>query len=45
MWSFTFNAILGFILAVTLVFTLGNVDEILASPTGMSPNVLASLLF
>lgn len=34
LWSFTFNALLGFIMAVTLVFTLGNVDEVLASLTG-----------
>lgn len=34
-WSFTFNAILGFIMAVTLCFTLGNVEEILETATGM----------
>lgn len=34
MWSFTFNAVLGFIMAVTLTFTLGNVEEILETATG-----------
>lgn len=32
--SFGFNAALGFVMAVTLCFTLGNVDDILASKTG-----------
>ncbi|KAK5168302.1 uncharacterized protein LTR77_006871 [Saxophila tyrrhenica] len=34
LWSFTFNAVLGFIMAVTLVYTLGNVNEVLGSLTG-----------
>ena len=34
LWSFGFNAVLGFIMAVTIVFTLGDVEEILASATG-----------
>ncbi|KAK3679102.1 hypothetical protein LTR37_021443 [Vermiconidia calcicola] len=34
LWSFTFNALLGFIIAITLVFTLGKVEEVLASLTG-----------
>lgn len=32
--SFGFNAFLGFLMAVTLSFTVGNVEEILSSPTG-----------
>jgi len=35
LWSFTFNALLGFVMAVTLTFTLGNVETILESLTGM----------
>ncbi|KAK4964239.1 hypothetical protein LTR28_003917 [Elasticomyces elasticus] len=34
MWSFGFNATLGFLMAVTLCFTLGNVTDISASATG-----------
>lgn len=34
MWSYGGNAILGLIMAVTLIFTLGNIDNILATPTG-----------
>jgi amino acid transporter len=32
--AFGFNAILGFVMAVTLSFTLGDVESILSSPTG-----------
>ena len=31
--SFCFNGVLGFIMAVTICFTVGNVEEVLASPT------------
>jgi len=34
LWSVAFNSALGFLMAVTLCFTLGNVTEILATPTG-----------
>ena len=34
LWSVAFNAALGFIMAITLCFTLGNVDDILATKTG-----------
>jgi len=34
LWSVGFNAVLGFLMAVTLCFTIGNVTEVLASPTG-----------
>ncbi|KAK3066438.1 hypothetical protein LTR53_017215, partial [Teratosphaeriaceae sp. CCFEE 6253] len=34
MWSTYVNAFLGFIMVITLIFTLGDLDEILASPTG-----------
>jgi len=34
LWAVGFNATLGFLMAVTLCFTLGDVDEILATPTG-----------
>lgn len=34
MSAFVFNAILGFVMAITLSFTLGDVESILASPTG-----------
>ncbi|PPJ50565.1 hypothetical protein CBER1_06298 [Cercospora berteroae] len=34
LWSFGFNSVLGFIMAVTMCFTLGDVDSILASKTG-----------
>ncbi|KAH8810578.1 amino acid/polyamine transporter I [Xylogone sp. PMI_703] len=33
MWSVILNAILGFLMAVTLIFTLGDIDSILATPT------------
>jgi choline transport protein len=33
MWSFAVNATLGFIMAVTLVFTIGDVDSLFASVT------------
>ena len=32
--AFGFNAILGFVMAITLSFTLGDVESILSSPTG-----------
>jgi len=34
MWAFGFNAILGFLMCVTLCFTLGNVTDILSTTTG-----------
>ncbi|PIB01044.1 Choline transport protein [Cercospora beticola] len=34
LWSFGFNSVLGFLMAVTMCFTLGDVDSILASKTG-----------
>lgn len=34
MWSVVPNATLGFIMAVTLIFTLGDIDNILATATG-----------
>jgi len=34
LWAVGFNATLGFLMAVTLCFTLGDVDEILTSDTG-----------
>jgi choline transport protein len=34
MWSVVPNAALGFLLAVTLIFTLGDINSILATPTG-----------
>jgi len=34
LWAVAFNATLGFIMAITLSFTLGDVDSILASATG-----------
>ena len=34
MSAFCFNALLGFVMAITLSFTLGDVESILASPTG-----------
>ncbi|KAI5364589.1 Putative amino acid/polyamine transporter I [Septoria linicola] len=34
LWSFGFNSVLGFLMAVTMCFTLGDVDSILNSPTG-----------
>lgn len=33
MWSVALNAALGFIMAVTLIFTLGDIQNILATPT------------
>ena len=33
MWSIVVNGILAFIMAVTLIFTLGDIDSILNSPT------------
>lgn len=33
LWSVGFNAALGFLMAVTLCFTLGNVDDIRQTPT------------
>jgi choline transport protein len=33
MWSVIPNAILGFLMGVTLIFTLGDIDSILATPT------------
>lgn len=32
--SFGFNAFMGFLMAITLSFTVGNVEEILSTPTG-----------
>lgn len=34
MWSIGLNAVMGFIMAVTLIFTLGDVESILSTPTG-----------
>lgn len=34
LWAVGFNATLGFVMAITLCFCLGDVDAILASPTG-----------
>ncbi|KAM3421995.1 hypothetical protein BST61_g2372 [Cercospora zeina] len=34
LWSFGFNSVLGFLMAVTMCFALGDVDSILASDTG-----------
>ncbi|KAK6436559.1 hypothetical protein LTR95_007251 [Oleoguttula sp. CCFEE 5521] len=34
MWSTYINGFLGFIMAITMIFTLGDLDEILATPTG-----------
>ncbi|OQN95295.1 hypothetical protein B0A48_18526 [Cryoendolithus antarcticus] len=34
LWAVAFNATLGFLMAVTLCFTLGNVDDIFATETG-----------
>ncbi|KAK5717330.1 hypothetical protein LTR15_009223 [Elasticomyces elasticus] len=34
MWSTYLNACLGFIMVVTLIFTLGDLDDLVASPTG-----------
>jgi choline transport protein len=33
MWSVIPNAVLGFLMAVTLIFTLGDIDSILDTPT------------
>lgn len=33
MWSVVINAILGFVMAITLVFTLGDIDSLFASVT------------
>ena len=33
MWSFGPNAVLNFIMVVTLIFTVGNVDDVLATRT------------
>ena len=33
MWSVVINAILGFIMAITLIFTLGDIDSLFASVT------------
>ena len=33
MWSIVINAVLGFIMAITLVFTLGDIDSLFASVT------------
>ena len=33
MWSVALNSFMGFIMAVTLIFTLGDVTSILATPT------------
>ncbi|KAI4767608.1 amino acid transporter-like protein [Aureobasidium sp. EXF-3400] len=34
MWSIGLNAVLGFLMAVTLIFTMGDVNSILDTPTG-----------
>ena len=34
MWSVALNSFMGFIMAVTLIFTLGDVTSILETPTG-----------
>ena len=34
MWTIGPNAALGFLMAVTMVFTVGNIDKILKTPTG-----------
>lgn len=34
MWSVGLNAVMGFIMAVTLIFTLGDVESVLATKTG-----------
>lgn len=33
MWSVFINASLGFIMAITLIFTLGDIDSVLSTPT------------
>lgn len=33
-WSVVLNAVLGFLMAITLIFTIGDVDNILATKTG-----------
>jgi choline transport protein len=33
MWSVVINAILGFVMAITLIFTLGDIDSLFASVT------------
>lgn len=34
LWSFGFNSVLGLLMAITMCFTLGDVDNILNSATG-----------